>query len=91
MKDTKCIRLYNLNLYFNLKGEYKNCCYQSAESYRKFEGFKELQSSPLMGEIREKMRQGEEHSSCRHCYDFERQGIQSPRQSLNESFLEKCQ
>lgn len=91
MKETKCIRIYDLDLYFNIKGEYKNCCYQDQESYRTFEGFEKLQKAPLIADIREKMNIGEEHSSCQHCYNFEHQGIESPRQNLNQNFLEKHQ
>lgn len=84
----KCIKLYHLNLYFNLKWEYKNCCYQKKEYYQKLESKNDLYHSSFISEVREFMEQGKEHPSCSHCYNFEKLWITSPREIYNKNYLD---
>lgn len=86
----KCIKLYSLSLYFNLKGEYKNCCYQKPEYYKKFSiNQKWLLQWYLLEEIVWYMEKGQEHDACSYCYKMESLWIESPRQMYNNSYVDK--
>lgn len=85
----KCIKLYHLNLYFNLKGQFRNCCYQKKSYQQDFSNINSVLENRYIGELRDYMERWEEHPSCKHCYDIEAMGISSPRNMYNKLYLEQ--
>jgi sulfatase maturation enzyme AslB (radical SAM superfamily) len=62
------------------------CWYYPIASRDQFTNIDEALNSPSINEIRKKMLLGEKIQGCNQCYEMEKHGIQSKRQSLIKEF-----
>lgn len=90
-KDIKCILPW-IHQYGDLSGQYGLCCFSIYQNEKNSFGRgmppNKAFNHPFMKSTRLAMLNGEQVSACKICYDWEKNGIESHRQRMNQKFSE---